>query len=495
MVRIDNRATSRYLAGYFTGSTRAGTRYNYVFEFKFSPAYPGFVTATAIALCVYIAVYLSDYGGLGRRYYGSANIPCGVYRGAASGHADLALDVCYITRYSSQGDAGLSRMDYQFIITKEALGEFCECISDAPYCAIDTEFVREKTYYPLLSLIQIATEQHMACIDPLAIGDLSPLARLMEKPDLLKVFHSPSQDLEILFQQFGAVPTPVFDTQLAAAVLGFTHQISYADLVFEVTSVRLEKKHTRADWSRRPLSDDELDYAMDDVRYLLPVYRHLNQMLEARHRQSWIKQDLADMSDASNYQIHFDDLWLKLKSVQKLKGVELQIARDFCRWREKVAQQKDRPRRWIAADDWIIDIARKKPTDLEALASIRGISEKVLDRNSRSWLQMVEKALQVDSSKWPKLQKSKTLDVQQQAMGDCLMALCRVIADKNDIALATLATRKDIDSLILNRKTSRLAQGWHFEMAGQQLLDFIHAQSWLGVDQGRIRSFSRVVND
>lgn len=491
MVRIDNRATSRYLTGYFTGSTRAGTGHNYVFEFKFSPAYPRFVTSTAIPLRVYIAANLSNYDSLGRRYHGSADIVGSVSRGAARGHANLALGVCHITRYSSQSDAGLSTVDYQLIVTKEALIEFCERISDAPYCAIDTEFVREKTYYPLLSLIQLATEQHMACIDPLAIRDLSPLARLMEKPDLLKIFHSPSQDLEILFQQFGAVPTPVFDTQLAAAVLGFTHQISYADLVFEVTSVQLEKKHTRADWSRRPLSDDELDYAMDDVRYLLPVYRQLNQSLEERHRRSWIEQDLADMSNASNYQINFDDLWQKLKAVQKLKGVELQIARDFCEWREKIAQQKNRPRRWIVADDWIIDIARRKPTDLEALASIRGISDKVLDRNARSWLQMIEQALQTDPSEWPIPQKPKILDVQQQALGDCLMALCRVIADENDIALATLATRKDIDSLILNRKTSRLAQGWHFEMAGQQLLDFIHAQSWLGVDQGEIRSFSR----
>jgi len=382
-------------------------------------------------------------------------------------------------------------VDYQLIVTNEALAEFCQRISDAPYCAIDTEFVREKTYYPLLSLIQLATEQHMACIDPLAIRDFSPLAIILQKPDLLKVFHSPSQDLEILFQQFGAVPTPVFDTQLAAAVLGYTHQISYADLVFEVTSVRLEKKHTRADWSRRPLTDDELDYAMDDVRYLMPVYRQLNQLLEERHRRSWIEKDLAEMSLGSNYQIDIDNLWQRLKGLQKLKGVELQISRRLCQWRENIAQQKNRPRRWIMADDWIIDIARNKPTDIKALASIRGISEKAIDRNGREWLKIVKEALQVDPSEWPVPQKTKTLDVHQQALGDCLMALCREIADDNGIALATLATRKDIDNLILNRKTSRLAQGWQFEMAGQQLLDFIHGQSRLGVEDGIIRSFSR----
>ena len=377
------------------------------------------------------------------------------------------------------------------IASDESLAEFCEAIASADYCAIDTEFVREKTYYPILSLIQIATEQQMGCIDPLAIKNFEPLAKIMQKVDLLKVFHSPSQDLEILFQQFAEAPTPVFDTQLAAAVIGYTHQMSYADLVFEITGVRLEKKHTRADWSRRPLSDDELDYAMDDVRYLMPVYRKLKESLEEKNRLSWIEKDLATMSDASTYEVDFANLWQRLKGVQKLKAEQLQIASELCQWRERVAQQKDRPRRWIAADDWIIDIARKAPTSKEELATIRGLSEKVIERHGRVLLEIVEKALKVDSKLWPKLQKPQPLSVQQQALGDCLMALCRVIANENNIALGTFATRKDIDSLIVNRKTSRLAQGWRFTMAGEQLLDFIHAQSLLGVEDGSLRSYAR----
>ena len=383
-------------------------------------------------------------------------------------------------------------MDYQFIASDKALAEFCSSIADSGCCAIDTEFVREKTYYPIFALLQIATEQRMACIDPFAIEDFSPLQNLLQSTGLTKVFHASRQDLEVLFQQFGTVPTPVFDTQLAAAVLGFTQQISYAELVFEITSVSLDKKHTRADWSRRPLSNDELDYAMDDVRYLLPVYHHLKQALEDKQRARWIEQDLADMSKAANYLIDSDHLWRKLKGVQKLKGVELQIALQLCEWRENLAQQKNRPRRWVAADHWIVDIARKKPVNFEALASVRGIPAKLLDRYGQTWLQIVAEALQVDHSKWPTLKKTVILDLQQQALGDCLMALCRVIAQDNHIALSTLATRKDIDNLILDRKTSRLAQGWYFEVAGQQLLDFMHAQSCLGVDnKGRIQTFPR----
>lgn len=383
-------------------------------------------------------------------------------------------------------------MDYELITTNEVLVEYCDRISEASYCAIDTEFVREKTYYPLLSLIQVATEKHMACIDPLAITDLSPLLALLKNPKLVKVFHSPSQDLEILYLQFETLPSPVFDTQLAAAVLGYTHQISYAELVSEVTGVKLEKKHTRADWSRRPLSDSELDYAMDDVRYLLPVYRHLNQLLHDKGRYSWIEQDLADMSLESNFQIDTGNLWKRLKGVQKLKGVELQIAQDLCIWREKVAQQKNLPRRWITADDAIIELAKRKPADLTTFDNIRGIPDKALARNKKVWLDIVGRAMARDASQWPTQHKPQKLDAHQQALADCLMALCREIADKNDMALATLVTRKDIDSLILNRKTSRLAQGWHFEIVGQHLLDFIYGQCSIIVNDDRIQAVTKL---
>ena len=378
-------------------------------------------------------------------------------------------------------------MDYQLVTTDEALAEFCSLVSEASYCAVDTEFVREKTYYPLLSLIQVATEKHMACIDPLAIEDLSPLLTLLKNPDILKVFHSPSQDLEILYQQFSTLPCPVFDTQLAAAVLGYTHQISYAELVQEITGVRLEKKHTRADWSRRPLSSSELDYAMDDVRYLLPVYRHLDELLHEKGRYGWIEQDLANLSLDSNFHIDTSSLWKRLKGVQKLKGVELQIAQDLCAWREEVAQRKNRPRRWIAADEWIVEIAKKKPAGLTELENIRAIPDKALSRNKKDWLDLVTRALAKDASGWPVLKKPQKLDSHQQALADCLMAICREIADKNDMALATLVTRKDLDSLILNRKSSRLAKGWHFEIVGQHLLDFIYGQSSITVENDRVK--------
>ena len=377
-------------------------------------------------------------------------------------------------------------MDYQYIDSNEQLADFCDRIKNAGYCVIDTEFVREKTYYPILSLIQIASEEYMACIDPLVIDNFEPLVSLIRDPNLTKVFHSPSQDLEILYQQFSHMPQPIFDTQLAAAVLGYDYQIGYADLVSQITGVKLEKKHTRANWNRRPLSQDEIDYAMDDVRYLLPVYQTLKAELEDKKRYAWIEKDLLAMTSISNYQVETADLLRRLKGVQKLKGVELQIARYLCQWREQMAQQKNLPRRWIVKDDLFIDIARLKPSKIADLDSIRDVNEKFIQRHGDTLLQIVATAQNTPESEWPLHDAKQSLSIHQQALGDCLMALCRVIAEDNQVALATLATRKDIDNLIINRKNSRLSQGWRFTMAGEELLNFIYGQSVLGVRDNRI---------
>ena len=377
--------------------------------------------------------------------------------------------------------------DYRYIDDDAALRDFCDHLASAEVCAVDTEFVRENTYYPVLALIQVATDGELACIDPIAVGDLSPLVAEFMREDLLKVFHSSSQDLEILYQKFGKVPSPLFDTQLAAAVLGYNHQISYADLVRQVTGVELEKKHTRADWTRRPLTAGELDYAMDDVRYLLQVYRELAQRLEDDQRRGWIEKDLQAMSDPSQYEVDEDALWQRLRGVQKLKGERLQIASDLCRWRERVARERNRPRRWIVKDDALIEMARRKAETLEDLNAIPELSAKTIERHGRDLLRIIADAARVDPGQWPRHQKSRNLTPQQTALGDCLMGICRVIAEENAIALATLATRKDIDNLILEQKNSRLMQGWRFAMAGERLLEFLHGQAALRVDGENLR--------
>jgi ribonuclease D len=226
---------------------------------------------------------------------------------------------------------------------------------------------------------------------------------------------------------------------------------------------------------------------MDDVRYLMSVYETLNEKLESTRRFNWLEKDLIAMSDPLNYEVRMDQLWKRLKGVQKLKGVKLQIASELAQWREELAQRQNRPRRWIVKDEVIVELARQAPGDIGALSRIRDLSDKTVRRHGDRLLQIIAHAGQVDAAQWPQHDKVKNLNKQQLALGDCLMALCRVIADQNQVALATLATRKDIDNLLLNQKSSRLTQGWRFIMAGEQLLEFIHGQSSISVDREKLR--------
>lgn len=377
-------------------------------------------------------------------------------------------------------------MEYQYINSNEALKSFCESIDQCQYCALDTEFIREKTYYPLLALVQLATESHQACIDPLAIDDFSPLVALFNNEAILKILHAPSQDLELFYQQFGALPKPVFDTQLAAAVLGYANQIGYADLVNRVCKVQLDKKYTRANWSRRPLSEGELDYAMDDVRYLIEIYEKLSTDLSARNRSSWVQTDFENLSQPESYQQNLDNLWKRLRGVQRLKGPALNNADQLCRWRERIAMQKNRPRRWIIKDEDIVDIARFNPASHDDLNQIGNLSKDYIKKNGDAILQVLKDAAAVDPAQYPRQASLVTLTNQQQAISDCLMAICRDVTEKNDISLASVTTKKEVDAMVSGKTDTKLASGWRYEMLGQYLISFLKGESGIRCVDGRI---------
>ena len=255
------------------------------------------------------------------------------------------------------------------------------------------------------------------------IDDFSPLVEIFNNHDMVKILHAPSQDLELFYQQFDALPKPVFDTQLAAAVLGYANQIGYADLVNKLCKVQLDKKYTRADWSRRPLSEGELDYAMDDVRYLIEIYEKQNAELQNRGRLGWLESDLERLSDSSSYQQDVSGLWKRLKGVQRLKGAALKNANQLCRWRERVAIQKNRPRRWIIKDEDIVDIARFQPANHDDLNQIGNLSKDYIKKIGNDILKVLADAAKMDPNDYPRQAKFATLNNQQQAISDCLMAI------------------------------------------------------------------------
>ncbi len=370
-----------------------------------------------------------------------------------------------------------------YIDTDSELQLFCADLSHEKWLALDTEFIREKTYYPELALIQIASENKIACIDPYKIQDFTPLTDLFDDYNIVKIFHSPSQDLELFAHIFKAAPQNIFDTQLAASLLGIGNQIGYADLVNKLCKVQLDKKHTRTDWSRRPLSESELDYAIDDVRYLGEIYKTLTDKLIAADRINWLAQDFKTMSDIEHYQIHWESLWKKLKGSQKLKGDELNYADQLCQWREKQAQQKNLPKRWIIKDEDVVDISRLKPTDLSGFKSIRTLNERFIKQFGNDIINVLKDADNIADDLRPKHEKFKSLSDNQQTKADCLMAICRRCAAQSDMAMASLATKKDIDKMILG-KDSKLLTGWRFEMAGEACQQFLKGELSIQVNDG-----------
>ncbi len=376
-------------------------------------------------------------------------------------------------------------MNEIYIDTDTDLQQFCQQLNHDKWVALDTEFIREKTYYPELSLIQIAGNKDIACIDPYKIKNFSPLIALFNNKNIVKIFHSPSQDLELFAHVFKTVPQNIFDTQLAASLLGIGNQIGYADLVNKLCKVQLDKKHTRTDWSHRPLSQSELDYALNDVRYLGHIYHTLTKKLIATERLNWLSQDFKQMSDITHYQTPWNNLWKKLKGAQKLKGNELNYADQLCQWREKQAQQKNLPKRWIIKDEDIIDLARLKPTEPAHFKAIRTLGERFIKQHGNTLIKLLKNADNIDEALKPKHEKFKSLSDNQQIKADCLMAICRRCAAKNDIAMASLTSKKDIDKMILGKET-KLLSGWRFEMAGETCQQFLNGTLSLSVDKGII---------
>lgn len=372
-----------------------------------------------------------------------------------------------------------------YIDDDQALVAFCQSLQCKEWIGVDTEFIREKTYYPELALIQISSDEEIACIDPYKIGSYTPLIEIFANANIVKIFHSPSQDLELFAQKFNQVPQNIFDTQLAAALMGIGNQIGYADLVNHICQIRLDKLHTRTNWSQRPLTNSELDYAMDDVRYLGEIYLQLSERLNALDRLDWLNSDFAAMSDMASYQTDWDNLWKKLKGVQKLRGSALHIAGQLVQWREKKAQKRNIPKRWVLKDEDIVDLARLHPKNTQDFSQLRSLNAKFVQKHDAEILDLIEQAQDIPKALWPKHEKYKSLSERQHIMADCLMAICRLKALQNEISLSFITNKKEIDKLVLG-KTSSLTRGWRKQMVGDDCQRFLQGELTVKVDHQEV---------
>src|SRR5574343_1106258 len=367
-------------------------------------------------------------------------------------------------------------MTIQYINRPEQLPLLCEQINQEPWIALDTEFLREKTYYPKFCLLQIAAPGWVACVDPLAIDDLGPLFEAIYNPNIVKVLHSCRQDLEIFFQITGKIPGPIFDTQIAAPLLGFQENPGYAMLVSSFLNVNLSKAHTRTDWSERPLSQDQIQYAADDVIYLCKIYKIMCEQLDKLGRANWLESDFALLNNPELYQLSPENAWLKVRGKNKLTGRQLSILQSMTEWREQTAQTENKPRNWLFPDDMLLELAKLQPVSIADLAKIRNINERSVNRYGKVLCELIDAARQRPPKPFKDKDQPAKKTQQHEAVLDVLSAVVRIRAEENSLNPIILATRKELEQLLFGDEECPLLQGWRYNMAGQELQGLLQGQ-------------------
>ena len=357
-------------------------------------------------------------------------------------------------------------MDAEYIQDETALRRLCQQMRGATWIALDTEFLRSRTYYAHLCLIQVATPDVVACVDPLVHGlDIDPLLDLIHSPKILKVFHSARQDLEVFHDLRQVVPQPLFDTQIAAALAGYDDQIGYAALVESVTGVKLAKRHTRTDWKARPLTPEQIRYAEDDVRHLRDVYLFLAERLSVLDRKEWLEEECVAVADPTLYRNEPEQAYRRIRQGHLLPPQAQTVLRELAAWRENTAQKKNLPRSWVMADAALLEVARTAPGNLEQLAAIKGIG------NARKWGPQILEAVRAGKNAPPRRlwNGSRPMDRRQQALYARMAARVRQVAQEQKIHPGMIAKRKDIQKLVLDGDSGALTHGWRLRLVGEEL--------------------------
>ena len=379
-------------------------------------------------------------------------------------------------------------MPVQYIDTDADLALFCQQIESSGWLTVDTEFLREKTYYPQLCLIQVANDDHIACIDPLAISNLEPLLAVFYNPEITIVFHAARQDLELFYMLRDELPSNVFDTQVAATVLGYGDQVGYGNLVQQCLNVSLDKAHSRTDWTKRPLDPAQITYAADDVRYLRDVYKLLVRQLKDKKRTHWLEDDFDALTNVETYKPDPDNVWRKVKGFGRLKGIQLAILKQLAAWREQRAIKSNRPRRWILKDDVLLDLAKLAPESIDKFNMIRGLEANTIKRYGEALLAEIKQAKSQPKENWPVLKKTQPLSQQQNAIVDALMALLRKFCDEQSIAPVAVASRKEIERMVSGETALPILQGWRNEIVGHHLKDFLDGKISITADSTQLNT-------
>jgi ribonuclease D len=352
------------------------------------------------------------------------------------------------------------------------LAAFCDRMAKEEFVCVDTEFMRERTYYPKLCLIQIAGADEAVAVDPLAEGiSLEPVHALMANPDVMKVFHACRQDMEIFYYQTKRLPAPLFDTQISAMVCGHGESVSYDKLVRKLTGAQVDKSSRFTDWSNRPLSDAQIGYALSDVTHLRTVYEKLSSQLESNGRESWLDEEFKVVSSPATYELDPQDAWLRLK-VRSGKSRFLAVVRELAAYRELEARKRDVPRNRILRDDVLMDIAARAPQVPKDLAKVRNISEQFsTGRAGVEIMEAVARALALSEDECPRLDQDRDARQPHPAIVELLRVLLKQKAEKHQVAQKLIANAADLDAIAIADDADVAAlRGWRKKLFGDDAL-------------------------
>ncbi|HET7687142.1 MAG TPA: ribonuclease D [Candidatus Macondimonas sp.] len=358
--------------------------------------------------------------------------------------------------------------EFVFIHTAPALERLVADWSGVPWLGLDTEFVRERTYHAQLCLIQLASPEGLALIDPLALPDWTALFALLDASGTVKILHAGGQDLELFHRaRSECLPAPLFDTQIAASLLGHGQQIGYAALVQSLLGIALPKLHTRSDWSRRPLSVSELDYAVDDVRHLAALHDHLGEALERAGRLAWAEADNTALADPARYRIDPERAWLRIGAGRMLPPPAQGALRALAAWREREAQARDLPRQWLLRDEVLLRWAEQRPDSLPALAALAEVAPKLMRQYGEDWITAIREGALQPPDPLPVLYP---LTPEQERRLKRLGQLVRARAAALGVEGPVLAPRRDLEALVLGLREVPVLQGWRRSVIGEELL-------------------------
>ena len=381
----------------------------------------------------------------------------------------------------------------ELITTTRDLAEACDRLARHPYITVDTEFLRETTYYPLLCVAQMASSEEAVVVDALADGlDLKPFYELMANERVLKIFHAARQDIEIVWHEAGLIPHPIFDTQVAAMVLGYGDSISYDQLVHRITGDTLDKSHRFTDWSHRPLSPAQVKYAISDVTHLRDVYVALDADLHRRGRAEWVGEEMEVLTSPETYRAEPDSAWERLKTrVRKPK--ELAVLIEVAAWREREAQTRDVPRGRVLKDDVLGEIATQAPTTVERLATLRSLP-RGFERSKwgQDILAAVARGLARDPKTLPRLERPRGGGGNGAATVELLKVLLRMTSERHAVAAKVIATIDELERIAADDHANVPAlHGWRRELFGEKALALKHGKLALAVEEGRVVTIER----